>query len=94
MELFVYMRMGGQRESIIIKLLDDGDDLPRKLARFDTGKAKCFLDNDRQKLLAVIEASFGTFHPFNSLVRGIFSQKLGKPKRSVEKYRVVPHTGE
>ena len=99
MELFVYLRMGGQRESIVIKLLDDGDDLPRKLARFDTGKARCFIDNDRQKLLAVIEASFGTFHPFNSLVRGIFSQKLGKPpssqqKRSVEKYRVVPHTGE
>ena len=38
MELFVYLRMGGQRESIVIKLLDDGDDLPRKLARFDTGK--------------------------------------------------------
>ena len=30
----------------------------------------------RQRLLAVIETSFGTFEPFNKIVRGIFHDKL------------------
>ena len=34
----------------------------------------CCASQDRQKLLAVIEASFGTFDPFNRIVRGIFAE--------------------
>ena len=47
---------------------------------FDAGKARCFLDQDRQRLLAVIEASFGTFAPFNKLVRGMFEEKVQKAR--------------
>ena len=36
----------------------------------------CFLDRDKQGLWAVIEASFGTFAPFNAAVRGIFVTQL------------------
>jgi hypothetical protein len=46
------------------------------LAHFDAAQAKCFLDRDRQRLLAVVEASFGTFAPFNTIVRGIFAERL------------------
>ena len=74
-ELFVFMRMGGQRDRIVVKLLDEGGDLQRKLARFDANKARCFLEYDRQRLLAVIESGFGNCSPFNKLVRGIFSKK-------------------
>ena len=65
--------MGGQRSDILVFLLDDATtDLTTSLAEFDASKAQCYLDRDRQGLLAVIEASFGTFAPFNKLVRGIF----------------------
>ena len=82
MELFVFVRMGGQRSDIVVKLLEDGSaDLPARLCKFDAGKAKCFLDRDRQRLLAVIESSFGTFEPFNKIVRGIFARQLFESKQ-------------
>ena len=56
-------------------LLDDSEAVRELLARFDAGKARCYLDKDREKLLAVIEAGFGTFAPFNRIVRGIFAEK-------------------
>ena len=55
--------------------LDDTEAVRELLARFDAGKARCYLDKDREKLLAVIEAGFGTFAPFNRIVRGIFAEK-------------------
>ena len=77
MELFTFVKMNaGRSDAMIITLLDDTPELLRSLGRFDAGKSRCFLDIDRQKLLAVIEASFGTFAPFNRLVRGILADKL------------------
>ena len=76
MELFVFMRMGGNREDIDVRLLEETTNLAVRLTSFDAGAAKCFLDRDRQKLLAVIEATFGTFSPFNKLVREIFKKQL------------------
>ena len=77
MEVFTFVQMGGQRENMPVKPLDDDcEDTYSKLLRFDAGEAQCFLPKDRDKLLAVIEASFGTFEPFNTVVRGIFKEKL------------------
>ena len=73
MEMFVFLRTGGQRESMVVRILAEGDDLYHRLERFDAGKARCRLDDDRQKLLAIIEAGFGTFAPFNALVQRIFA---------------------
>ena len=82
MELFIFIHMGGQQKDIVTKLLVDGSaDFSSDLAKFDAGQAKCFLDRDRQKLWAVIEASFGTFEPFNRIVRGIFAEQLGQSTR-------------
>lgn len=75
MELFIFLRMGGARSLIDVKLLRA--DAFANMERFDAGKATCFLPVDRQKLLAVIEAGFGTFTPFNTIVRDIFGEKLG-----------------
>ena len=52
MELFVFLRMGGRRDDIAVRLLEGGDALVRQLARFDASKAQCFLNRDRQRLLA------------------------------------------
>ena len=57
-----------------VRLLDAGADLPTTLAKFDAERAQCFYDADRQKLLAVIEAAFGTFGLFNGHVRAIFAE--------------------
>ena len=70
--------MGGSRDDVEVRLLDDAEALVRLLARFDAGKARCYVPQDRERLLAVIEAGFGTFQPFNRIVRGIFADKLAR----------------
>jgi hypothetical protein len=42
------------------------------LLKFDASTAETFDPNDRQRLLAVIEASFGTFTPFNKIIRATY----------------------
>ena len=80
MEIFVFVQMGGERERAVILPLTDDADLLGNLVRFNAGEAQCFLPGDRHKLLATIEASFGTFHPFNKIVSGIFQDKLSQGK--------------
>ena len=70
-ELFVFLKMGGETERIRVLELG-GVDVRVALNRFDAAKAKCFLAADREKLLAVIESGFGSLAPFNSLIRGVF----------------------
>ena len=80
MEIFVYLRMGGHEDKLLIKCLREGHDLPmltRALTSFDALRAKTRLDKDRQKLVAVIEGTFGSVQPFNALVRELlFTQTL------------------
>ena len=76
MEIFVFVRMGGAQEDMVVRLLGDAPDLARALLAFDAGQAKCFDPNDREKLWAVIEAAFGTFGPFNTVVRATFAAQL------------------
>ena len=60
MELFTFVQMGGVHENVVVKLLDAEAcaeaDLHGSLAHFDAGRARCFLDGDRQRLWAVIAA--------------------------------------
>ena len=86
MEVFIFMRIkdvgataGSKQlisELLTVKLLGDNTDLMPSLARFDAAKAQCYYDRDRQKLLAVIEASFGTAAPFNQLVREVLNAQV------------------
>ena len=82
MEIFVFIRTGGKR--ISVKLLDESDSaLAARLVHFDAAKALCRYDRDRQRLLAVIEASFGTAAPFNELVIEVLNtQVLGLKEAS------------
>ena len=87
MEIFTFMRMGGTRERIEVKMLMHKDltdpaaakkVLKRQFATFDAANAECFLpkDNDKHRLLAVVEAGFGDFKVFNQHVRSIFDDRL------------------
>ena len=85
MEVFVFMRIKDLGATVgstqltsplAVKFLGDNADLAQNLARFDAAKAQCRYDRDRQKLLAVIEASFGTTAPFNQLVREVLNARV------------------
>jgi hypothetical protein len=52
--------------------LQNQNQTAERLVKFDAGKAETFDPNDRQRLLAVIEASFGTFTPFNEIIRSTY----------------------
>ena len=85
MEIFTFMRMGGTRERIEVKMITHKDhthpaaakrELKRQFATFDAAKAECFLPKDKHRLLAVVEAGFGDFKVFNQHVRSIFDDRL------------------
>ena len=63
--------MGGERERIRVLELG-GVDVRVALNRFDAAHAKCFLVEDQERLLAIVEAGFGSLAPFSALIRGIF----------------------
>jgi hypothetical protein len=70
-EIFTYLRVGGGRDSI--RMYELSTDVRSALARFRTSRARCSVAKDRQHLLAVIEAGFGDFEPFDRLVRSLFA---------------------
>jgi hypothetical protein len=60
MELFVYVKMGGDHERVSVLPLTN-EATVMSLAYFDAGRAQCSIQDDRHRLLAVIEA--GTLRP-------------------------------
>jgi hypothetical protein len=86
--------MGGALNHMVVRPLELGDEsLEGSLLRFDARKAQCFLEKDREKLLAVVEASFGTFGPFNKIARSFFAEQLeSSSKRAFfERSRAAPN---
>ena len=81
LELYVFLKMGGSKERIVLKNLA-GEDSAAALAKFDCVKAKCYHASDREKILAVIETGFGDTTPFNKIIRGLLSDQNSSKKRS------------
>ena len=88
MEVFTFLRIGGtdSDERIEIHAIAHPDKdqseargiMMERFASFDAAKAQCFLASDRERLLAVIEASFGDFTGFNRLARNVFAKRTRK----------------
>ena len=103
LECFTYIKMGGDRSQVQMRALE-GEDVERALANTDASKANCFIDRDRQHLLAIIETGFGDASRFNRVLRDIFASKSGGStgsgttgggggrgsKRGGSKYKVAP----
>ena len=76
--------VGGAEERVELHLIANPDQdqkearrlLMQRFATFDAAKAQCFLARDRDRLLAVIEASFGDFYDFNRVARSLFASRL------------------
>ena len=79
--------VGGAEERVELHLIANPDQdqkearrlLMQRFATFDAAKAQCFLARDRDRLLAVIEASFGDFYDFNRVVRKLFAKRVSDP---------------
>ena len=54
--------------------------IAKEFKNFNAAKAQCFKVEDRERLLAVIEAGFGDFKEFNELVRDVFKTRLEKSR--------------
>ena len=94
MEVFIFVRIKGDSTQLTslfsIKMLRDDDNFMVEISRFEATKAKCRHDRDCQKLLAVIEASFGTTTLFDQLVFKIFKEQvLGSDLKSHRSARAV-----
>ena len=96
MEIFTFMRMGGTRERIEVKMIMHKDhtnpaaakkELKKQFATFDAAKAECFLPKDKHRLLAVVEAGFGDFEEFNVKVRTAFAERLEAPASRTRRKR-------
>ena len=67
----------GAHRDLVVPLLrrvhaPDEVDVRVALNRFDAAHAKCFLKNDEERLLSIVEAGFGSLAPFSALIRCIF----------------------
>jgi len=50
---------------------------------FDVETARCAKEEDTQRLLACIELGFGSYAPFNKLIRETFGERLQEPPLSI-----------
>ena len=90
MELFTYLRMGGDVQKVEVNMLASPDkdraeaqqELKAQFACFDAAKAKCSSDEDTQRLLGIIEASFGDCRDFNAAAQSLFAERLNERHRS------------
>lgn len=98
LELFVFVKMGGNTNDIEMRLAAPSGaadhaavrmSILASLSEFDTDKAQCRYALDKQRLLAVIEASFGSTKPFSMLVRGIFDKKLKEERMEATTHQSV-----
>ena len=70
-QVFTFMHMGGTQECMEVRMIRDAsplltDQFCRK--SFNAAEAECFKEGDRQKILAVIESSFGDIRAFDKEV--------------------------
>ena len=54
----------------------------RRFEAFDATRAQCFVEAERQRLLAGLETGFGSLQQFNNLVAGIFASRSARNSRS------------
>ena len=84
LEIFTFVRSGGKVEQIVLKPLKSGS-ASAAFSAFDIRQADCFLRVDKQRILAVVESSYGSFGQFNAACRQIFSAQLGLTTKTQDK---------
>ena len=73
LEVFTFVQLGGTRERIIAKTLDDEQSLHSLLENFSVSTAEATRQEDLEGMLGVIESSFGTLSAFDAAMRHFLS---------------------
>ena len=55
----------------------------QRFEAFDATRAQCFVEAERQRLLAGLETGFGSLQQFNNLVAGIFASGTSRSARNI-----------
>ena len=91
MECFVFLYVGGDRERIVVVPLSDGTapsalavrdaeaPIHAPFASFDASRATCFKPEDKEQLLGVVEAAFGSLAAFSAAVQRRFGERVQSP---------------
>ena len=96
MELFTFVQMGASPNRIRFLVL--GGEVESRhsmgatmstdlLQHFDASNADCYNPEDRERLLGVIESSFGDLHVFNRVVRSLFDAGRKSLTKSFTRYQ-------
>lgn len=75
LELFTFVRSGGSLDAVVLKPLKL-ESAESAIKDLDISKADCFQRQDKQRILAIVEANFGSSMQFNLSCRQILSSKL------------------
>lgn len=85
LEIFVHDHMGGSIDDIeVVQVLREGFELEdakaieESFCNFDVRNCQCFDPDDKRKINAIVEISFGSLDIFNSLVSGMIGQVKSK----------------
>ena len=76
LELFTFVRSGGREDQIDLKPLNDTTAVDA-IAALDVDQADCYLREDKQRILAIVESSYGHSSQFNNACRRILFSKMG-----------------
>lgn len=82
-EIFTFLVMGGTRNDITVVPIDStAADIAERFRAFKVDQAKCFLAEDKDKLLAAIESAFGLHQRFDALVRTTMADCIAFTERT------------
>ena len=88
LELFTFVRSGGSLDAVVLKpLLPDAAESAIK--QLDINKADCYVRADKQRILAIVEASFGSSIQFNAACRQILVSKLSGAAKYTKSSKAV-----
>lgn len=80
MEVFVYLAMGRTRDDFTFRALTEGTDevgIYEQINSFNAVNAKCFVKADKDRLLSIVESSFGNIKTFNCSVKSMLLDASG-----------------
>eukprot|EP00927_Polykrikos_kofoidii_P030780 TRINITY_DN26497_c0_g2_i1.p1 TRINITY_DN26497_c0_g2~~TRINITY_DN26497_c0_g2_i1.p1 ORF type:complete len:628 (+),score=77.16 TRINITY_DN26497_c0_g2_i1:33-1886(+) len=70
-EIFVFLEIGSSPRRVALL----GDPLFDRIESFDAYKTQCYLESDKERLLSIIEFSFGTVDGFSDAVKKVLNMK-------------------
>ena len=92
-ELFTFIKMGGDRQRIVVRRL--GAHTDATATTFDAEQASCYKKEDKERLLGIVEAGFGTLTPFNRIMKAVLTTGTGagyqpQPSPTSELHSLAP----